>query len=117
MSLEFLFEVGCEEIPARLIPSLLEQLGAKISGVLHESTVSHLPPQLYGTPRRLVIVIEQVTEKQPDRSESVTGPPFSAAYDSARAADKSSPGVRQQISDRFGPSPGCRHRKRKILGL
>ena len=81
MSLEFLLEVGCEEIPARLIPSLLEQLGAKISGVLHENTVSHLPPQLYGTPRRLVIVIEQVTEKQPDRSESVTGPPFSAAYD------------------------------------
>lgn len=82
MSLEFLFEVGCEEIPARLIPSLLEQLGSKISGRLDESTVSHLPPQLYGTPRRLVIVIEQVTEKQPDRSESVTGPPFSASYDS-----------------------------------
>jgi glycyl-tRNA synthetase beta chain len=82
LSLEFIIEVGCEEIPARLISSLLDQLAAKISGALHESAVPHLPPRLYGTPRRLVIVIEQVAEKQPDRNESITGPPFSAAYDS-----------------------------------
>ena len=82
MSLEFFIELGCEEIPARLIPSLLEQLATKIVGALDESGVSHLSPQLYATPRRLVIQIEQVSEKQPDRREAITGPPLSSAYDS-----------------------------------
>ena len=92
MSLEFLIEIGCEEIPARLIPSLLNQLATKIKGALEECQLPCGVPQLFATPRRLGLAIERVSERQPDRSQTITGPPVSAAFDSQGQPTKAAHG-------------------------
>src|ERR1700692_1611117 len=58
MSLDFLLEIGTEEIPHWMIPGAIEQL-AKID--LLEAS-----PRVDATPRRLVVQASGVPEKQPD---------------------------------------------------
>ncbi|MFN8008697.1 MAG: glycine--tRNA ligase subunit beta [Terriglobia bacterium] len=92
MNFEFLLELGCEEIPARLIPSLLEQLSSKLAAMLDTASVAHAVPACYATPRRLVVVISEVSQQQPDRVEAITGPPFAVAYDAAGNPSKAALG-------------------------
>ena len=83
MSLEFMIEVGCEEIPARYLDSTLSQLRENLAKKLLDHSLGHQAIQAYATPRRLVLVAPAVEERQADRSELVTGPPRSAAFDGA----------------------------------
>jgi len=81
MAKEFLLEIGCEEIPAWMIPDALEFLAGRLPALLAER---HLPiqrPQVLATPRRLVLHAADMPAHQPDREEVVTGPPTSIAYD------------------------------------
>jgi glycyl-tRNA synthetase beta chain len=39
------------------------------------------PPRVYGTPRRLTLVVEELADRQTDVSEELTGPPVTAAFD------------------------------------
>ncbi len=80
MSLDFVFEVGCEEIPARLVAGALEQLKLRLSESLSRNSIEHDPIRSCASPRRLV-VMSQLAARQPDRTEIVTGPPYSAAFD------------------------------------
>lgn len=73
--LPFLWEIGCEEIPADWLPGLLEQLSTKFSSELEKAGLSGVEIEVYGTLRRLVVYAPQVPEKQPNRREEVTGPP------------------------------------------
>ena len=54
-SLPFLWEIGCEEIPAGWLPGLLEQLKAKFSSELEKAGLGVVPVEVYGTLRRLVV--------------------------------------------------------------
>ena len=81
MPLEFLIEIGCEEIPARYIDSTLSQLRENLAKKLLGHSLGHQAIQGYATPRRLVLVAPAVEERQADRTELVTGPPRSAAFD------------------------------------
>jgi len=77
----FLLEVGCEEIPAQMIPKALEDLGAAVLGALGPLASGASASKDLGGPRRLVTVVRGVAEREPDREETVTGPPRSAAFD------------------------------------
>ncbi len=70
MSLEFLLEIGTEEIPHWMIPSALAQL-AKLDLFGGEVTVD-------ATPRRLVVRATGIPERTPDREQVVKGPPITA---------------------------------------
>lgn len=79
---ELIFEIGCEEIPARFIrpaeKSVKELLLAEIkkegiSGADHILT--------YGTPRRIGLTLNGIELVQPDRVVSVMGPKVGIAYD------------------------------------
>lgn len=83
MLLEFIIEVGCEEIPARYIDSTLLQLHENLVKKLQEHSLGHGVIHSYATPRRLVLVAPALEDQQVDRSELVTGPPQSAAFDAA----------------------------------
>jgi glycyl-tRNA synthetase beta chain len=73
-------EVGCEEIPARLVEDTVEQLKLRLSESLSRNLIKHDPIRSCASPRRLV-VMSQLAARQPDRTEVVTGPPYSAAFD------------------------------------
>jgi glycyl-tRNA synthetase beta chain len=83
LPLEFIIEVGCEEIPARYVESTLSQLHANLAKQFQEDSLGHGVIQSYGTPRRLVLVAPSLDDRQADRTELVTGPPQSAAFDPA----------------------------------
>jgi len=80
-----LFEVGCEEIPARFLADAERDLGRNVATALREARLleESLPaPQTYSTPRRLVVWVPEVLACQPDTVEEVIGPPVNVAFDS-----------------------------------
>jgi glycyl-tRNA synthetase beta chain len=76
----FLLEVGTEELPASFVASALEQWRSRIPASLDESFLTSDSIALYGTPRRLAVVIKGLPSQQPDREEEVKGPSAQAAF-------------------------------------
>jgi glycyl-tRNA synthetase beta chain len=76
----FLLEVGTEELPARFVDSAIAQWRSRIPIALaeHHLTSEHIA--VYGTPRRLAILIDGLPERQPDQAVEYKGPSVQAAY-------------------------------------
>lgn len=78
-----LIEIGCEEIPSRMIPAAAEELGRIVTRVLDQASLGHGATQAWGGSRRLAVRVEAVQGRQSDREELVLGPPAAVAFDSA----------------------------------
>lgn len=76
----FLLEVGTEELPASFVSEALEQWRSRIPASLAESFLNFKALEVYGTPRRLAVLIRDLPTQQPDREEEVKGPPAQAAF-------------------------------------
>jgi glycyl-tRNA synthetase beta chain len=83
---ELLFEIGCEEIPAGMLPKAEEELKANLSKLLTaENFVDGVTVETFSGPRRLVAWVRGLQSKQADVESEVTGPPKSVAYDAVGA--------------------------------
>ncbi|HEY0191687.1 MAG TPA: glycine--tRNA ligase subunit beta, partial [Kofleriaceae bacterium] len=80
MSAELLFEIGCEEVPAKMLTRALAELPALVESRLTAARLSHGGVRVLGTPRRLAVIVSQLAERQPDLNEEVVGPPAGAAF-------------------------------------
>jgi glycyl-tRNA synthetase beta chain len=82
MTVEFLLEIGTEEIPSGYLDNALDDLKRLAEAYLERNRIT-LSSGLfsYGAPRRLVLFAEKISEKQEDLIQEVTGPPKKAAYD------------------------------------
>ncbi len=78
---DLLLEVGTEEIPARLLDELLEQLAAQAAVHLAAARLDHGSLRVMGTPRRLVLLVEGLAARQRDAVTEVKGPPVGVAFD------------------------------------
>jgi glycyl-tRNA synthetase beta chain len=78
---ELLMEIGTEEIPAGFIPQALVDLEALVKKELEASRIDFNGIKTLGTPRRLVLMIESVSEKQRDEETKKIGPSKQAAFD------------------------------------
>jgi glycyl-tRNA synthetase beta chain len=78
---ELLLEVGCEELPATFVRKAYTDLAQKLSLRLAELGVGGGEPRALGTPRRLIVSIADVPERQPDATKPTRGPGLKAAYD------------------------------------
>ena len=78
---ELLLEIGTEEIPAGFIPQALMDLESLAKKELEASRIDFNGIKTLGTPRRLVLVIESVSEKQRDEETKKIGPSKQAAFD------------------------------------
>jgi glycyl-tRNA synthetase beta chain len=83
---EFLFEIGCEEIPAGMIEKAfrgLQELLAKhfVAAGLIAGSSSNASIETFGAPRRLVAIARSVRLRQEDVTREVIGPPKSVAFD------------------------------------
>ena len=76
----FLLEVGTEELPASFVSEALAQWQTKLPAELEENFLKNDGIKLYGTPRRLAVVISGLSDQQPDREEEAKGPPAKAAF-------------------------------------
>jgi glycyl-tRNA synthetase beta chain len=76
----FLLEVGTEELPAAFVASAIAQWQTQIPKSLTENWLTPERIDVYGTPRRLAVLITGLPEQQPDQSEEIKGPPSTAAF-------------------------------------
>jgi len=76
----FLLEVGTEDLPASFVDGALAQWRDRVPASLSELAISPASIEIYGTPRRLSIVLDGLPEKQADRDEEIKGPPVKAAF-------------------------------------
>jgi glycyl-tRNA synthetase beta chain len=79
-----LLEIGTEEIPAGYIQPALKALAEKLAARLADARIDHDQIRTYGTPRRLVVEVEQVAERQQAVVENILGPPEKVAFDQKR---------------------------------
>jgi len=77
---DFLFEIGCEEIPVGYIEPALAQLAGNLAAHLDVQRLGHGPLQRFATARRLALLVPALDREQADREEELTGPPLAAAY-------------------------------------
>jgi glycyl-tRNA synthetase beta subunit len=80
----FLLEIGSEEIPHWMIPGAMKQLAAM--------DLFGATPQVDATPRRLVVRATGLRERTPDEEQIIKGPPVSAG-DKAAAGFAKKQGV------------------------
>ncbi|MBG1271711.1 glycine--tRNA ligase subunit beta [Nostoc sp. WHI] len=76
----FLLEVGTEELPASFLSDALVQWQERIPQSLEANSLKGESVQVYGTPRRLAVLIKGLPSQQPDREEEIKGPPAQAAF-------------------------------------
>jgi glycyl-tRNA synthetase len=77
----FLLEIGTEELPAGDFASALSQLEASVPVLLDDLRLAHGTVKVMGTPRRLVVLVEDLAARQADLSQVVKGPPADRAFD------------------------------------
>lgn len=78
--MRLLFEIGMEEIPARFLIDALRDLKENMIKKLEENRVKFSEIKTYGTPRRLVISVEELSKEQEDLNILNMGPAKSVAF-------------------------------------
>ncbi|HVR26901.1 MAG TPA: glycine--tRNA ligase subunit beta [Candidatus Polarisedimenticolia bacterium] len=77
---DFLLEIGCEEIPARMINAASQELRERVSTLLSRERLAASEITHFDTPRRLAVIASGIPAAQPDVTEQVNGPAVSVAY-------------------------------------
>lgn len=83
---DLLFELGCEELPASFVERASQDLRKEVSDRLLGAGMEFGKTEVYCTPRRLILSIEGLPEKQADQSVEQRGPSESAAYQNGVAS-------------------------------
>ena len=95
--MEFLFEIGLEEVPARMIAGAQAELQRRVVAMLERErlltphvsdetadmghpNLGHLGVRSFSTPRRLAVLVKNVVEQQSDSYAKVLGPAVKIAY-------------------------------------
>ncbi|HWJ46561.1 MAG TPA: glycine--tRNA ligase subunit beta [Candidatus Udaeobacter sp.] len=77
---DFLLEIGCEEIPARMIDAASQELRERVGALLTRERLSGGEITTLETPRRLAVMAPGIAAAQADIVEQVTGPSVNVAY-------------------------------------
>jgi glycyl-tRNA synthetase beta chain len=77
---DFLLEVGCEEIPARMINSASAELRDRVLALLARERLDAHDVTTLDTPRRLCVMASGIAAAQADLTEQATGPSVQIAY-------------------------------------
>ncbi|MDI6799886.1 MAG: glycine--tRNA ligase subunit beta [Actinomycetota bacterium] len=80
-SKELLFEIGTEELPSESVYKGLEQLEEKAAKLFEENRLSFSSIETFATPRRLVLNVKGLSDKQSPQTSRIKGPSLKAAFD------------------------------------
>ena len=92
MAKELLLEIGTEEIPARFLPPVLEEMAASFRKMLDAERIGVGEILTWGTPRRLALVAREVAEVQAEVTQEIIGPPKAVTVDAAGKATPAAAG-------------------------
>lgn len=79
--MDLLFEIGTEEIPPSYMRPALEVLKTGVADSLRQLGIEVARIRTFGTPRRMVLLVDGVDERARDRTQTVFGPPTDKAFD------------------------------------
>jgi glycyl-tRNA synthetase beta chain len=108
-ALDFLVELGTEELPPKALGKLSDAFRTGIEKGLKDAGLKHGRVQAFAAPRRLAVLIEQLDTEQPDRSINLDGPPLQAAFDAQGEPTQAALGFARKCGvdlaevDRSGP--------------
>jgi glycyl-tRNA synthetase beta chain len=79
---EFLFEIGLEEVPARMVAGAQAELQRRVLALLERERLvpGGTANRSFSTPRRLAVWVGDVAERQQDVAEELQGPAVKIAY-------------------------------------
>ena len=77
---DFLLEVGCEEIPARMIDAASAELCQRVSDLIARERLGGVKFEALSTPRRLTVMAYGIGHEQPHRKDQLVGPSVQIAY-------------------------------------
>jgi len=83
---DFLLEIGCEEIPARMIDAASQELRERVGALLTRERLAAGEITALDTPRRLAIIASGIAAAQADIVEQLTGPSVNVAYKDGQPA-------------------------------
>ena len=89
---DFLLELGVEELPADDVAHALAQLEDTVPALLNELRLEHAGVQVLGTPRRLVVHVQNLAPRQRDEESWIKGPPANRAFDAEGRPTKAAEG-------------------------
>ncbi len=78
---DFLLEIGSEELPSSYVPKGMESLEKQFRMFLAENRLAYKTITVYGTPRRLAIVIRGLQTSTHSEKIAKRGPPIHQAFD------------------------------------
>ena len=81
MNKKLLFEIGTEEIPARFIAKTKADMKGYLEKTLKELHIEYKSIELKCTPRRFVVIIDELAENQATVEEELKGPAKKIAFD------------------------------------
>ncbi len=97
--MEFLLEIGVEEIPAAFLPegrrNLEKAFASHFAGF--PSFIASCRPRVYGTPRRLTLHVSDIPARSEDVVEKHKGPPARVAFDAEGRPTKAAEGFARKV--------------------
>ncbi len=76
----FLLEIGTEELPADFSRLVLPQLKSLVLDDLRKARLKHGEISCHGTPRRIVVLVNEISDFSDDLEEERKGPPLEKAF-------------------------------------
>jgi glycyl-tRNA synthetase len=76
-----LFEIGTEELPPHEVTATIAAVRDAVTAKLADTRLPHGAVQVDGTPRRIVVTVDDVGPREPDAERVVKGPKVSVAFD------------------------------------
>ncbi len=80
MARDLVFEIGVEEIPSAPLYAATTQLTSLAAAALKDARLGYGEIRVAGAPRRLVLIVEGLAERQDDLDMRVKGPSVKAAF-------------------------------------
>lgn len=78
---DFIFELGCEELPSGSVWPLADEFATYFLDALDKAQLSYGQVKRFATPRRIALVIHDLQEEQQSQQVTRRGPAVVAAYD------------------------------------
>lgn len=75
------FEIGTEEIPAFDLANAVSQLEKLAPKLLDDAAIPHGDTEVYSSPRRLIVVVNNIPEATEEKNEVFKGPSAKIAFD------------------------------------
>ncbi len=91
-TLDFLLEIGCEEMPSAPLMKAQEQLGKIVAKGLDDAGLAHGSVRTLSTPRRLAVIVESCATATDEIHEVIRGPKTSIAFDADGNATRAAQG-------------------------